>query len=104
MNSQGIPLPTARDPKTGAGSVTFTLVAVSGGMCMVSILIMLGTCVAKLKSDFTLNAETATQIHDAFMSSLEFLGMSLGAYLGRKMQKDPNGGVSLDGQSSTDSK
>jgi hypothetical protein len=96
MNSHGIPVPTARDPKTKTGSVTFSLVCVSAGLCGISILIMLGTSVAKLKSDFNLTAETAAQIHDAFTSSLEFLGMSLGAYLGRKFQSDGKGAVSID--------
>ena len=95
MNSRGVPVPTCRDPKTGAGSVTFTLVMVSGGLCAISIVIMLGTSLAKLKSDFVLNQETATEIHDAFMSSIEFLGMSLGAYLGRKMQSDNKGNMTL---------
>lgn len=100
MNSQGIPLPTARDPKTKVGSVTLSLVVFSAGLCGTSIMIMLGTSLAKLSTNFVLNAETSTQIHDAFVSSLQFLVASLGAYLGRKMQKDPNGGVTLE--SSTD--
>ena len=29
MNSKGIPVPTARDPQTGLGSVSFTLVLIS---------------------------------------------------------------------------
>lgn len=95
MNSNGIPVPTMRDPKVKTGSVTFTLVVVSGGLCAISILVMLGTCLAKLKSDFSLTEQTAAQIHDAFTSSLEFLGMSLGAYLGRKMQGDAKGNVTL---------
>lgn len=93
MNSKGIPLPTARDPKTHVGSLTYSLVLVSASLCTVSILIMLGTCLARLKSDFVLNPETSAQIHDAFMSSFTFFMGSLGAYLGRKMQKDPLGGL-----------
>lgn len=102
INSRGIPLPTVRDPKTGVGSVTVTLVVMSSGLCCISVLIMLGTCLAKMKSDFVLNPETASEIHDAFMSSLEFLGMSLGAYLGRKLQQDSKGNITLDG--TTDNK
>ena len=99
MNSQGVPIVTARDPKTKSGSVTLTLVVVSAGLCAISILIMLGTCVVKLKTDFDLNPQTSTEIHDAFVSSLEFLGMSLGAYLGRKMQNDGKGNITLDSSS-----
>lgn len=102
MNSNGIPVPTARDPKTKIGSVTFTLVCVSAGLCTISILIMIGTVFAKLKSDFVLNPETAQEIHDAFMCSLEFLGMSIGAYLGRKMQGDGKGNITLSGDKPVD--
>jgi hypothetical protein len=96
MNSSGIPAPTVRDPKTGLGSVTCTLVVVSAGLCTGSILLMLGTCLAKISNDFVLNPETAAQIHDAFVSSLQFLIASLGAYLGRKMQRDANGAISME--------
>lgn len=99
MNSNGIPLPTARDPKTKTGSVTFSLVVVSAGLCVMTILLMLGTSVAKLSSDFVLNPETASQIHDAFVSSFQFLIASLSAYLGRKMQRDPSGAISMDTKS-----
>jgi hypothetical protein len=97
LNSQGIPLPTLRDPKTKVGSITYTLVVVSACMCVVSVMLMQGTVFAKLKSDFVLNAETANQIHDAFTSSLQFFMACLGAYLGRKMQKDP-GGMTVAGK------
>jgi hypothetical protein len=99
MNEGGIPVPVVKDPKTKVGSITASLVVVAAGLCSITILIMLGTCLAKLKTDFVLNTETASEIHDAFMSSLEFLGMSLGAYLGRKMQGDGKGGMTMDGDS-----
>jgi hypothetical protein len=38
MNEKGVPLPTARDPKTGIGSVSLTLVAVSFALCVLGIL------------------------------------------------------------------
>jgi len=100
MNSSGIPLPMVKDPKTKVGSVTTTLVIVSSGLCAISVLLMLGTCIAKIKSDFVLNTETAQEMHDAFMCSLEFLGMSLGAYLGRKMQGDAKGNITIEGDKS----
>lgn len=38
MNEKGVPLPTVRDPKTGIGSVSLTLVAISFGLCVCGIL------------------------------------------------------------------
>jgi hypothetical protein len=99
LNSQGIPLPTLRDPKTKVGSVTYTFVCVSGGLCVISVLLMLGTSIAKISSDFVLNPETSAQIHDAFSSSFQFFIASFSAYLGRKMQRDPNGTITLESKS-----
>ena len=96
MNTKGIPLPTARDPKTGTGSVTFSLVVFSAGLCGLSIIFMLSTSVAKLTTDFTLNPETTAQVKSAFDSSFQFLIASLSAYLGRKFQKDPKGTITVE--------
>ena len=38
MNARGVPLPTVRDPKSGIGSVSLTLVAISFGLCVLGIL------------------------------------------------------------------
>jgi hypothetical protein len=37
MNDLGIPLPNVRDPKTGKGSVSLTLVFISFNLCLVGI-------------------------------------------------------------------
>lgn len=69
MNEKGIPLPVARDPATGKGSVTFTLVAVSAGIIVIGLL------------------NSAAQIFKGvdMESALYWNGMSLAAYLGRRM-------------------
>lgn len=97
MNSKGIPIPTIRDPKTGSGSVTLSLVFASSALCIVAIFFMLSAAIAKLTGYFILNAETTAQIKSAFDSSFQFLIASLSAYLGRKMQRDPKGALSVDG-------
>lgn len=37
LNKKGIPAPTIRDPKTGTGSVSLTLVFISSGLVIVGI-------------------------------------------------------------------
>lgn len=96
MNDKGIPVPTARDPKTKTGSVTFSLVVFSAGLCGLAILFMLGSAVAKLTGFMVINVETVSQIKAGFDSSFQFLIASLSAYLGRKFQKDPNGTITAD--------
>ena len=44
-NSMGIPLPTVRDPKTGAGSVSLTMLAIS---CVLVIIGLIGKWSGKL--------------------------------------------------------
>lgn len=74
MNEKGIPVPMIRDPKTGIGSVTLTLVFISANVVLVSLLnsfanIFKGVDVA---------------------NSLAWFSICLASYLGRKMQKDGN--------------
>ena len=69
-NSRGVAIPTVRDPKTGAGSITATLVVVSFG---VSVLLLLGK-VVHLVGEVDYN------------NVLWLLGISLSAYIGRKFQ------------------
>jgi hypothetical protein len=71
-NELGIPMPVFRDPQTGKGSVTLTLVVLSS-ICVIASLL--------------------TKKVDAG-SSTEFLLISLGAYLGRKFQT--KSGTSVD--------
>lgn len=71
-NMDGIPVPTLRDPQTGKGSVTFTMVAVSFGT---AILLLLGK-VTHFVGEVDYN------------NVLWLLGITLSAYLGRKFQGD----------------
>ncbi len=71
-NMDGIPVPTLRDPKTGKGSVTFTMVAVSFG---VAILLLLGK-VTKVVGEVD------------YSNVLWLLGITLSAYLGRRFSGD----------------
>lgn len=69
-NKDGIPLPMVRDPATGRGSVTLTMVVVSFG---VAILLLGGKAV---------NLVGAID----YSNVLWLLGVTLSAYLGRKFQ------------------
>lgn len=89
-NASGIPLPMVRDPKTKMGSVTATLVVMSSGLCAISILMMMAVFVSKMTAFFTLNDTTFGIMKEAFSSSMQFFIAALGAYLGRKMQKNGN--------------
>lgn len=100
MNKYGIPVPTARDPKTGKGSVTASLVVFSAGLFGVCILFMLASAVAKLAGLFALTDLTIAQVKTAADYSFQFLLAALGAYLGRHLQK----GESIDLDPPKDSK
>jgi hypothetical protein len=89
-NSKGIPMPMVRDPKSGLGSITATLVVVSSGLCAISILMMLAVFLSKMTAFFTLNDATFNIMKEAFSSSMQFFIAAIGAYLGRKMQKTGN--------------
>jgi hypothetical protein len=79
MNELGIPAPMIRDPKTGRGSVTLTLVVVSGGIVAIGLLNSFANVFKGI--DMT--------------NALYWHGLALGAYLGRKMSAG-NGKVSID--------
>lgn len=98
VNSKGIPLPMARDPKTGLGSIAVSLLIVSGGLCAITILMMLATIVSKLSNAFSINENTMGMMREAFWSSLQFFGVTYAGYLGRKMQRDEKGNLSIDGE------
>lgn len=72
MNKLGIPIPTIRDPKTGKGSVTLTLVFISFNTALIG---------QAGKIAGILGGIDLTQANYLFL-------MCLGAYLGRKMQGD----------------
>lgn len=90
LNDRGIPLPMVRDPKTGKGSVTVTLVVVSSGACFIIVLLMIANFIAKWSDLFIFNEDTLTSLKEAFNSSFNVLVASLAAYLGRKWQSDKN--------------
>ena len=72
LNALGFPIPLIRDPKTGKGSVTLTLVFISFNTALLG---QFGKAVGFLGGV------------DLSQANYLFL-MSLGAYLGRKMQGD----------------
>ena len=72
MNQLGIPVPVARDPSTGRGSVTFTLVVVSGGIVLIGLL----------------NSAASLFKGVDMTSALYWHGMSLATYLGRRSSGD----------------
>jgi hypothetical protein len=88
MNTRGIALPMARDPKTGEGSVAVTLVVVSGGLCTMTVLMMLASIISKLTGFFAINDQTINSMREAFYSSIQFFIAAYAGYLGRKFQKD----------------
>lgn len=89
-NSHGIPLPMVRDPKTGRGSITATLVVLSSCLAALSIIMMLAVFVAKITSWFVLTDTTLSSVKEAFSASMQFYIASLAAYLGRKIQSNKN--------------
>lgn len=72
MNSKGIPIPLARDPKTGAGSLTFTMAVVSFGICVILLAGRLTKVIGNVDYD----------------NALWLLGLTLSTYLGRQYQKN----------------
>ncbi len=80
MNASGIPVPTIRDPVSGTGSVTLTLVFISFNVWLISI-------VGKWAG--ALGGIDTTQTTNMFL-------ICVGTYLGRKFQKDGTGAVSVD--------
>lgn len=69
-NSMGVPLPTVRDPKTGTGSISLTLVFIS------SLLVIIG--IVGKWSNIAGNID--------MNNAMEFLYASLGLYFGRQWQ------------------
>jgi hypothetical protein len=102
MNEQGIPIPMAR--ANGKASITATMVVVSFALCVIPTLLMIGTVMTKLAGVFTLNETNQAQLLNAFSSSIQLYIASLGAYLGRGMQRGPDGKVALDKESVSEEK
>lgn len=72
MNQDGVPLPMLKDPKTGKGSVTLTMMWISFN---VSILALAGK-VTKILGGVD------------YSDTLWLLGLTSSLYLGRKIQKN----------------
>lgn len=75
MNSKGVPMPMIRDPKSGMGSVSLTLVFVSFNVWLISIIGKAAGALGGMDTNQTLNM---------FM-------VTAGLYFGRKFQKDEKG-------------
>lgn len=90
-NENGIPLPLFRDPKTGKGSISVTMVQVSFLLCALPVMLMTGTILAKLTGFFNLTDATSQQLMNAFSASIQLYIVSYGGYLGRKLQRDSSG-------------
>lgn len=80
MNNKGVPLPTVRDPKTGLGSISLTLVFVSSIFVIVGIV---GKW-AKVAGDIDMN------------NAMEFFYTSCALYFGRQWQM--KSGTKVEGQ------
>ena len=81
------------------------MVIVSFFLCIVPTLMMIATVIAKLAGFFELNAANEAQLMNAFSASIQLLIASLGGYLGRGMQRGPDGKVTLNDEvKSSDSK
>jgi len=80
MNKVGVPLPTVRDPKTGLGSISLTLVFISFNIVLVGL-------VGKWAG--ALGGIDITQALNLFYGTAAL-------YWGRKFQKDEKGAVSLE--------
>ena len=72
MNSKGVPVPMVRDPKTGLGSVSLTLVFISFNVWLASIIGKVAGVLGGMNPDQCLNM---------------FL-VCAGLYFGRKLQHD----------------
>jgi hypothetical protein len=94
MNEQGIPIPMAR--ANGKASITATMVIISFAMCVIPVILMVGTVLTKLAGIFTLTDANQAQLMNAFSSAIQLYIASLGAYLGRGMQRGADGKVVID--------
>lgn len=97
MNERGIPVPTARDPKTKQGSVSFTMVCVSFGLMTICCLFAIALVVNKLGGFFDNDANSIAALKEAFLMAFQMAGLSAGLYWGRKFQRDEKGAVTIEG-------
>jgi hypothetical protein len=95
-NKYGLPLPMVRDPKISLGSITATMFWASFTMCMVAGVIFLVTALAHLTGVFIPGDATQEAIKNAASYFLELYVAAGSFYLGRKMQKNAKGEITLD--------
>lgn len=88
LNSNGIPVPMVRDPKTGVGSVSLTMVVASFGLMSISSIAALAMVVSKWAGFFANVDSSLTVLKEAFFMAFQMCGLSVGLYFGRKFQRD----------------
>lgn len=85
-NMLGVPMPTIRDPKSGRGSVSLTLVWISFNFCILAM-------VSKWSGG--IGGIDPSQAFNLFIACA-------GLYWGRKFQKDDKGNVNIDSKDPVD--
>lgn len=79
LNQKGVPVPTIRDPKTGAGSVSLTMLVVSFGVAVIGLI----GKISKFLGDVDMT------------QALWLLGISSSLYFGRRLGGDGKGKVEI---------
>ena len=102
LNSAGIPIPVARDPNTGKGSITATTYVISSGLCAMCAVMALLSAMAKLTGLFTDFANAQQAIMNAFGLSFQFFLACGGFYVGRRIGRGAKGEVTVDEKASSD--
>ena len=98
LNKYGIPLPMARDPKNGLGSMTATSYWISFNFCLICGVFFIALAIGKFTGLFTAEQEAVDAIKNASQYALELFITCAGIYLGRKMQRDKNGDITVEGK------
>lgn len=97
LNSKGIPLPMARDPQTGQGSVSLSMVIVSFGIMSICSLTAAALVVNKWTGFFDADASAVASLKEAFSMAFQMSALSASLYWGRKFQRDDKGNTSVEG-------
>ena len=97
FNSDGIPAPMVRDPKTGKGSITATLVVVSSGICGACCMLAILSALAKAGGVFSSFTEAQQAIQNAFGISFQFFLACGGFHLGHSFQRSEKGAINIQG-------
>lgn len=97
LNSKGIPLPMARDPRTQLASGTFTFFVISGLLCAGCSVIALTCALSKSAGIFQSFTEAQKAVMDSFSISFQFFLASGGFYLGHSFSRNAQGTISVEG-------